>query len=62
MNGGDIRPIPANAETARHVFEVDVYKPSTVCICGKSSADRVHIPNMRFVRGVSKPTMIKEDK
>lgn len=62
MNGGDMRLGPVTDGTERHVFEVDVYKPSTVCICGKSSADRVHIPNMRFVRGVSKPSVIKEDK
>ena len=62
MNGGEFRSGPVTAGSERHVFEVDVYRPTTVCICGKAASDKVHVPNMRFVRGVSKPTTVKEDK
>lgn len=62
MNGGDKKMGPVTAGTERHVFEIDVYRPSTVCICGKSSGDKVHVPNMRFVRGISRPNVSKEEK
>lgn len=49
-------------QTDQHVYQVNVYEPSTVCKCGKPSWHPTHIKGKTFIRGVARPKDLKEDK